>query len=1236
MRPAQCLVVLLVSIVAATGCTRQSSLEWNDEAGYRWTSLDVGSGEAVGFQRLDSSDTGISFVNRLTKEEISDRQTYLNGSGVAAGDVNGDGWTDLYFARLHGPNRLYENRGGFAFVDRTDSAGVAHDDYYSTSAVLADVDGDGDVDLLVGSVSKGVTIYLNDGTGQFAKQQDTGFEAGKGTMTLALADIEGDGDLDLYVANYKETSAKDLYSPEERERENTTRTVMTERGTKTELVPPFDEHYTIIERKGTPDRRRETAERDALYLNQGNGRFQKVSHPEKRFLGPAGVPQGLAPDWGLNASFRDINQDGHPDLYVNNDYWTPDRIWINQGEGIFRAIDSLAIRNASLSSMTVDFADINHDGALDFFVTEMLSSVHSRRLRQVGAIDPFPTTNVGDRPQYNRNSLYLNRGDGTYAELSYFSGMEASEWSWATRFLDVDLDGYDDLLVNTGFSYDIQDLDSQIRVGRKMLRTPGNDRFLTEYPRLRLKNKSYRNSQDLTFARRSQRWGFSTEKDVSHGMATADFDRDGDLDLAINRLNAPAMLYENKASAPRVAVRLSGAPPNTNAIGATVSLTGGKGGPAPQQEEVTAGGDYLSGSAPVVVFAAEPNNQNHVLTVRWPDGTTSTIDGVQANRLYEIQQSDISVEPTPPDTTTPNFVPIFEDVSGKISHRHHESEKSDYQIQPLLPVKLSEQGPGISWIDYDADGDDDLFIAAGRGGRLSIFENNGDGTFSVRTLGAVTETTSADQTTVLGWPTDRGTHLWIGTQNYEAGAVEAPSALHYSLQNRRVTERNHVAGILSTTGPLAAADYDGDQDLDLFVGGRFVPGLYPKDARSRFFINGEDGFVLDTSNSPTVESVGLVTGAVFTDYDQDGDPDLILSRAWDSLKLFENEDGTFRDRTKEVGLHQHTGWWNGVATGDFNNDGRPDIVATNWGTNSPYQLDTGHPLKMYYRDFNDDQSMELIESYYDPAIGGYVPRRKLPTFLSTPVPFRTTSNKEFASTTLTALLGGDPDRYLFTKEINTLRSTVFVNKQGMFSARALPKHAQFSAAFDAEVFDYNNDGNEDLFLSQNFFEVHAPFPRLDAGRGLLLKGNGLGDFKAIPGQESGLTAYGEQRGSAVSDFNGDGKVDLTLAQNNFVTKLYENQVSKAGIVVRLQGPPANRAAIGASIRLIYPNGSKGPRRTVQAGSGYWSQSSVTQILGYSQFPVHIEVTWPSGRTRTVDASKGTQTYRIDYSGTGGF
>ncbi len=1219
---------LLTLFAVLVGCEAPTERTWRQEEGYRWAELDPDRGDGAGYRERSPSATGVAFENRLTDAAIDRNQHLMNGSGVAAGDVDGDGRPDLYFAQLDGPNQLYKNTGGFTFRAVADSANVPHEDHYSTGATFADLDGDGDLDLLVGSMHKGTVAYLNDGDGRFNRWDRDPIETGMGTTTFALADIDGDGDLDLYVTNYKERSAEDIYARDEIATRNIVRRERTDEGVQVSIDTAFADHFAIV---GEGDVRgpAETGEMDALYLNEGGGSFRNVDSLKEHFRGPEGAPRGLAHDWGLNASFQDLNDDGHPDLYVNNDFWSPDRVWINQGDGVFRALDPLAMRSQSFSSMTVDVADVNRDGALDLFVTEMLSPEHSRRLRQHTPQGPFPADEIDSRPQYNRNSLYLNRGDNTYAEVSYYSGLEATEWSWGVRFQDVDLDGHEDLLVNTGFSHDVQDMDSRREMGRRMSQAP-EKRFITEYPTLRLPNKAFRNDGDLTFSDRSGEWGYAAGEDVSHGLATADFDRDGDLDLATNRLNAPAGLYENESAAPRIAVQLSGRPPNTKGVGATIVLEGGTGGGAPQRREVTAGGQYLSSSTPAVMFAAEADTI-HTLSVTWPDGTRSVIDSARANRIYDVEQPPAREDTAAVDSSgTPSAeeapAPIFEDVSGRLSHRHHENEYDDFRLQPLLPIKLSQQGPGMSWIDYDSDGDEDLVVGAGQGGELAAYENNGTGSFSAAPLGGLTDTAAVDQTGILGWPTEEGVHMVIGTSNYEAQNAKRPSARHVLVTDDGVTRQASLPGAWSATGPLAAADYDGDGDVDLFVGGRVIRGQYPWDASSRLFRNVKGTFELDTSNTEPLSGLGLVTGAVFTDYDGDGDPDLLVSRAWDALALFRNDEGTFRDVTDAVGLAEHTGWWNGVTTGDFTGNGRPDLVATNWGTNTPYQIDGGRPLRMYYADFNRDRRGEIIEAYYDATLGGYVPRRKRSAFESAPVPFtsRTSSFRRFANSTLDELLKGEAGRALSTKQVNTLQHTLFVNEGGTFSARPLPEETQFTAAFHAGVADYNADGHEDLFLSQNFFAVRPTLPRLDAGRGLWLKGDGTGGFEPVPGHVSGVTVYGEQRSAALGDVNDDGRVDLAVSQNGAATKLYVNRSAESGLRVRLDGPPANRAGMGSSVRLLYENGGAGPRRAIRAGSGHYSQRSPEQVLGPSAAVAAIEVRWFDGRVDTVQVAEGAE------------
>ncbi len=1209
-------------------CSTDHETVWVEAEGHRWADVSPGSRGGPGFDQHSASRTGIRFTNHLRPESIAENRNLLNGSGVATGDVDGDGLIDVYFAQLDGPNRLYRNLGGWQFEDVTNEAGVAHEGYRSTGVVFADIDGDGDLDLLVAAMTGRNAFYVNDGSGKFTLQERSGLGDARGSSTMALADIDGDQDLDLYVANYKEKSVKDLFDLMEITWENT---VVRVRGAY-ELRPPFDEHFVLLPNGAVPDRR-EIGTRDDLYINNGDGTFERAVDLERRFMGADGEEQGLDRDWGLTAIFQDLNADGHPDLYVCNDFWTPDRIWLNRGDGTFRAIEEEAIRTLSFSSMAIDFSDIDRDGLKDFFVSEMLSRSHETRLRQVVTYSPFirQSGNQDVRPQYMRNTLYLNRGDATFAEIAQYSGVSMTGWSWATRFLDVDLDGYEDLLVNTGHPYDVLDLDTQERLSQRMLqRGEAGKGYILEYPSLELTNVAYRNNGDLTFSDRSSDWGFH-EADVSHGLATADFDNDGDLDLAVNRLNAPAAIFENTTTAPRIAVRLRGHGPNPQAVGAKLVLTGG---PATQSKEVIAGGAYVSGSDPLVSFAAD-NHSDHVLKVTWPDGTRTVLEGLRANRIYEIDQSmRVSIADTSGNTQTKNVesasTSIFEDVSDRIDHVHRESDFNDFALQRLLPVRLSEPGPGVAWIDVGHDGDDDLVIGSGKGGTMAVLENVDAAHFESMRAGALKRTAETDQTGIAAWETADGIRIAVGQSSFE-GAREEAAAIVYTLRADGRVDAVDIPGTGASTSGVTAADYDRDGDLDLFVGGRVVPGSYPMDADSRLIKNENGDFQTDDRNDASFRGLGMVTDALFFDYDGDGDPDLLCSLAWGSIRLFRNDDGIFVDVTKDVGLHRHVGWWNGLATGDFNNDGRSDFVATNLGLNSVYQIRNQEPLKLFYDDFDGDARPDPLETYHDAGAGGYVPRRGLYE-LHRAIPSITryvSSHREFAASSLADILGRNVDE-IPSKMINTLAHMVFISNEGTFHGTELPAEAQFSAGFYAGVADFDNDGNEDIFISQNLFAVRPLTPRLDAGRGLWMRGNGRGEFSSVPGTESGIKLYGEQRGAALGDFNGDARVDLAVSQNDGETALYANRAPRSGIRVRLRGPDDNRNGIGARLRVVYRDGSKGPLREVQTGSGYLSQNSTTQVLGLASEPDGIEVAWPDGVMQFMRVKEGAVNVELSH------
>ncbi len=1196
-----------------------AGLEWQPGQGYRSATLASAPAGKTGFTKLPPTVTGLTFTNELNEQLPAINRILENGSGVALGDVDGDGWCDIYFCKLEGPNALFRNLGNWKFADITASAGVACDGQFSTGAVFADLDGDGDLDLLVNSIGGGTRSFLNDGQAHFTEISDTRLVRRFGATSMALADIDGDGDLDLYVTNYRTTTYKDRPPDLKVEAQMVDGKI---------VVTPADRFIPITPREGGVEVW-EKGERDFLYVNDGKGRFSPVSWTAGSFLDEDGQSLKEPPmDWGLTVVFRDLNDDGTPDIYVCNDFfYSTDKVWLNEESRRFRAIPRLALRNQSMSSMAIDFADINRDGYDDFFVSDMLSRNHAWRQRQrpnmMQGIVMLPLDDPLYRPEVARNTLCLNRGDGTYAEIAQLSGVEATEWSWGAVFLDVDLDGYEDLLIPTGNNHDVQDAD--VLEALSKIREPGTPenklKNLRLFPRLETASLAFRNQHDLTFKDASAEWGFNSVG-IAHGLALADLDNDGDLDIVVNNLHAAAGLYRNDSSAPRVAVRLKGAPPNTRGVGAKIKVLPDKSG-VPQSQEMISGGRYCSCDDALRVFAAGSPTNELQIEVRWRSGKRTLVAGLKPNRVYEIDEATAPTEPASQPSTI-NHQPFFQDRSHLLAHTHADELFNDFDRQPLLSRKLSQLGPGVAWFDLDADGWDDLIIGSGRGGQLAVFRNDGKGGFTRLTEPPWNQLVSRDQTTILGWAKEPGKGVLLaGSANYEDGLASGGAVRQYDPRAREVADA--APGDESSTGPLALADLDGDGDLDLFVGGRALPGRYPAAASSRLYRNQSGKLQLDEANRALLEHLGLVSGAVFSDLDGDGDADLILACEWGSVKLLLNKLGKLEPWDAPLTInHQPStishlpGWWTGVTTGDFDGDGRLDVVASNWGHNTRFQSHLGQPLRVCFGDFNGDGAFDLLEACFDSAANKLVTWRDWKT-VARALPFlaeTVAGYRAYGEASVQDLLG---NRFSGAQELKTttLDSTVFLNRGDHFEAKPLPIEAQFAPAFGVSVGDFDGDGHEDIFLAQNFFDVEPETSRCDAGRGLWLRGDGKGGFTAVSGQESGVLVYGEQRGCALADYDGDGRVDLVVGQNRQETKLYHNVRAKPGLRVRLIGPPSNPTGVGAVLRLKFgPRAS--PAREIHAGSGYWSQDSAVQVLPLPAPPTALWVRWPGGKVAEAE------------------
>jgi enediyne biosynthesis protein E4 len=1208
---------------------RAAGISWRQESGFRWAELPTLQGKPAGFTLLPPGATGINFTNSLDEAASAANRILLNGAGLAAGDFDGDGLQDLFFCSLSGQSTLYRNVGGLRFQDVTQSSGLTLSKVVTRGAVFADINGDGWADLLVSTLNQGVFCYLNDGKGKFTDATVTaGTRSTFGSVTLALADVDGNGTLDLYVANYRSEDIRDRGQVD----------LMMVRGQM--VVPPKLKDRLMVSRGQVI----EYGEPDQLYLNDGKGRFSSMSWTNSAFLDEDGKRLTGPPlDWGLTASFRDINADGHPDLYVCNDYWTPDRIWINDGKGQFRALPRLAMRTSSSSSMGVDFSDLDRDGHLDFIVTDMLSRDPRLRKRQMPARWPIPEPilSIEFRPQIIQNTLFHNRGDGTFAEVANYAGVAASEWTWQPLFMDVDLDGYADLLVSAGHGRDVQDLDAdrEIRsrqrswkgftnaVERQRAYTAELMTHMRFYPSLEMPIFAFRNTGGLQFEEATAKWG-TGQGGIHHCMAIADLDNDGDLDLAVNNLRSVATVYRNDTAAPRVQVRLKGLSPNTQGIGAHVTL---RNGAVPMQsEEIIAGGRYMSGSEPSVVFGCGNAQSNMTVTVRWRTGRVSEL-AVAPNRIYEIDESaarETSSRPSGPKAVAPMQ---FEDVSAQLNHVHQDQLFDDLARQPLLYKRLSQLGPGVAWFDVNGDGFEDVVIGSGRGGQLAVFLNTGHGGFQRWVEPPFSLPVTRDQTGILGMRLPDGKALLLaGSANYEDGLAAGPAVRQYEVAQRRLDDS--MPGQPSSTGPLALGDMDGDGELELFIGGRCLPGRYPEAAASLLLRRSSGRWQIDAEPTRLLRGVGLVSGAVWSDLDGDGLPELLLACEWGPVRVFKNQGGRFRDATADLGLERWSGWWSGIATADLDSDGKLDIVVSNWGLNSSYSASQQRPLNLYYADFFNSGKLDLIEAEFDPASGQDAPRRRLDS-LAPVLPFlmeRFTTHKAFSEATIATLTGANrPD--LRKVQATTLASMAFFNRGNRFEAVPLPTEAQMAPAFAVVAADFNADGHEDVFLSQNFFDTEAENPRLDAGRGLLLAGNGKGGLHPIPGQDSGVKVYGEQRGAAACDYDQDGRVDLVVTQNSAATKLFRNTSPAKGLRVQLKGPPGNPSAVGAVLRLS-AQGQLGPAREIQAGSGYWSQNSPVQVMASANAPDELVIRWPGGKVTKTTLSGEWREVTVDTTG----
>ena len=1161
------------------------------------------------FERLPGQQTGIDLVHEFPKNVPFELlQDQGSGAGVCLGDYDGDGEADIFLTNYDRGNRLYRNLGRWRFEEVTGQARVSAKGRWCSGAAFVDIDNDGDLDLSVCVFNAPNLLFVNQGDGTFEEQAPAfGLDFRGASVMTAFADYDKDGRLDAYLLTHRLNVGTDHRLPRN-SKEAFTRTVVQAAGGRQATVnPAYRELFEIMDKGQGRMELMIAGQQDYLYHNNGGGKFRIVN-------AEAGIRGN---DIGLAATWWDFNDDGWPDLYVSNDYKGPDRLYRNNGDGTFTDVVRSAAPHVPWSSMGADVADINNDGRMDLMATEMSGSSHFRRMLVSGDAEKERWFLIAaDPPQHQRNAVFLNTGTDHVMEVAHLTGLESTDWTWSPKFGDLDNDGWVDLFIANGMSRDFVNSDLLSRM--KERGSPG----WSNMPVLREANLAFRNRGDLRFQSAGQEWGLD-QVSASYGAAFADFDRDGDLDLVVTNFGEPVSVYRNTGTAGhRALIRLKGTRSNSWGIGATVRVETAAGQQA-QYLTVTSG--FISANEPLAHFGLGAEERIGRLMVEWPSGHRQTFENLEAGRFYTITEPD---DAAPPRTKAEPSPALFQRGTQFEGLRHVETDYNDFLREPLLPWKLSQLGPGLAVGDVNGDGLEDLYLggAAGQNGMLSIHQPNG--VFRQHPQACFELEKAGEDMAALFFDADgdgdQDLYVVSGGVECEPGDPVLRDRLYLNdgKGNFRKAPDGTLPDLRDSGSVVAAADFDRDGDLDLFVGGRCIPGRYPLTPNSRLLRNERGKFAeLTDQFAPNLRQSGLVTSAIWSDANGDGWLDLLVTHEWGPVTLFLNHQAHLADRTLKAELAGRLGWWNGIAARDLDGDTDIDYVVTNFGLNTKYRPSLPKPVLAYYGDFDGTGRKHLVAAYYEGET--IYPMRGRSTLLAV-IPSlaeKFTSFQSFARATLEDAYTPKGLAAAQRFEVNTPESGALLNDgTGRFVFRALPRLAQASPAFGVALAEVDGDGHADLYLAQNFYSPQPETGRMGGGLSLLLRGVGDGSFTPVWPKESGLIAPGDAKALAVTDLNDDGWPDSVVAINNGGLMAFENRGSKTNRVlsIRLQGKPGNPTAIGARVTVRLDDGSA---QTVEmnAGGGYLSQSTSTLTfgLGRDKQVRETEVRWPDGRTSTI-------------------
>src|SRR3989441_467285 len=1050
------------------------------------------------FTLLPSSYTGVRFENRLTDTRelnVFTYRNYYNGGGVALGDLTGDGLPEIVLTSNLGGTRLYLNEGKFRFRDVTEEAGL-HSKGWTTGVTLADVNGDGRLDIYVchaGNVdarSRANELYINQGLNAngvptFVEQAAAYGIADTGYSTQAVFfDYDRDGDLDLLVINNSPRPVSSM---------------------------PLENTRGLRDPLGG----------DRLYRNDG-GHFVDVSAA----AGIYGSEIGL----GLGVVVSDVNRDGWPDIYVANDFFERDYLYINKGDGTFAERLEQEMPYISLSSMGLDIADVNNDGWPDIYVADMLPE-DEHRLKTTSAFESWDRLQTESRMgfyyQFTRNMLHLNNGNGTFSDIGQMAGVARTDWSWSPLIADLDLDGYKDIYVTNGLAKDVTSQDYIAFLANRETMVQATSGGRVDFRRLvdamsstKLPNYAFRNRGDLTFSNESAAWGLDTLS-FSSGAAYGDLDGDGALDLVVNNVNQEAFVYRNNARTltPNrfLQVRLEGAGANRFAIGAKVTLWSGT-----QQffQELEPTRGFQSSVDYVLTFGVGQRDTLDSVKVEWPDreGRVSLLTKVATNQRLTIRQAG-ALAPRAPSPKP--LTPLVTDVTDRVPlpYVHRENEFADFDREPLIPKLLSTEGPMLAVADVNGDGLDDMFIGGAKGQAGKLLIQQPDGRFVSTNERLLDADAGAEDIGAVFFDADGDGHpdLYVVSGGSEFSEMAPALQDRLYLNDRRGTFRKAVGSLPDedvSGSRVAAADYDGDGDVDLFVGGRVVPWHYGVDPRSMLLQNDGHGHFTDVTKrlAPELEHVGMVTDAIWRDVDGDGRPDLIVVGEWMPITVFHNAGGGNLVRVKTPGLEQSEGWWNRIVAGDFTGHGRVDFIVGNLGLNTRFQASEAEPMTMYVKDFDGSGVSKQILSVYNYRATYPIALRdeliKALPYLKARFP----RYADYAGKTVTDIFSPAELAGATLKQAHTFATALARNNgDGSFTLVPLPRESQIAPVYGILARDVDGDGKTDLLLAGNFDGVQPEIGRMSASYGLVLRGDGKGNFTPLRAVESGFFVPGQAR-----------------------------------------------------------------------------------------------------------------------------